>query len=356
MRIVSNMSVSVIIPAFQAVNTICATLSSVMKISSAVEIIVIDDGSTDGTGDLVRARFKDGRVRVVSQSNGGRSAARNRGITEATGDWIMFVDADDQILSDEVSCFFNDERNASLYNLVCFPFTSKMDENASSVTERKAISANSVAGVMVREEGRSSLHASYELNSCWSKLYRRNKLVAQNGNLKVAFPRGVRFSEDRLFNLKYLKCLGDDKILFMDGKPLYQWNVDGSNTVGTVRISDIDSIFQYVNAVANLVKENVISADEADSLISREALNQFSRSVETDTFDHDSVKEHWEKVLSNGRIFASLGDEVPTDVYGAFGYRRLVIWLLKHGKVDEAMKFCRFLWNVKVFIKEMDKK
>lgn len=57
-----------------------------------------------------------------------------------------------------------------------------------------------------------------------------------------------------------------------------------------------------MNAVANLVKENVISANEADSLIYREALNQFSRSVETDTFDHDSVKEHWEKVLSNGRI------------------------------------------------------
>ena len=140
-----------------------------------------------------------------------------------------------------------------------------MDENASCVAERKTISANSVASVMVREEGRASLHASYELNSCWSKLYRRDRLVAPDGSLMVAFPMGVRFSEDRLFNLNYLKCLGDDKILFMNGKPLYLWNVNGSNTVGTVRISDIDSIFQYANAVANLVKENVISANEADS-------------------------------------------------------------------------------------------
>jgi len=86
--------VSVVIPAYNAGSTIERTLSSALaQTSPAHEIIVIDDGSSDNTLEVLRPY--ENRVTVKSQSNAGASAARNHGCRLATGDFIAFLDADD---------------------------------------------------------------------------------------------------------------------------------------------------------------------------------------------------------------------------------------------------------------------
>ncbi len=88
-------SISVVIPAYNAQDTIVEALRSVLRQSVAVEqIIVVDDGSTDGTAQLVREQFP--QVLVEQISNGGPSRARNHGLQLATGAWIAFLDADDR--------------------------------------------------------------------------------------------------------------------------------------------------------------------------------------------------------------------------------------------------------------------
>ncbi|MGP1356806.1 glycosyltransferase family 2 protein [Roseicyclus sp.] len=89
--------VSVIIPAYNADRWLDRTLNSVRAQTHAdLEIIVVDDGSTDGTSLLVRRHAReDGRIRLVSQENAGVAAARNRGIELARGRWIAPLDADD---------------------------------------------------------------------------------------------------------------------------------------------------------------------------------------------------------------------------------------------------------------------
>lgn len=85
---------SVIVPAFNAEATIEETLRSVLaQTYRPIEVVVVDDGSTDRTRDVV-ARYGDG-VRCVAQSNAGDAAARNRGIGEARGSLLAFIDADD---------------------------------------------------------------------------------------------------------------------------------------------------------------------------------------------------------------------------------------------------------------------
>lgn len=97
--------VSIIIPAYNRARFLPETLDSVLVQSiSDVECIVVDDGSTDGTKDIVE-RFcaRDPRVRYLRQENRGPSAARNYGLTEARGRFIQFLDSDDIIVADKLA-------------------------------------------------------------------------------------------------------------------------------------------------------------------------------------------------------------------------------------------------------------
>jgi glycosyltransferase involved in cell wall biosynthesis len=86
--------VSIIIPAFNAAKTIVETLKSTQTQDfQDFEVIVVDDGSTDATVEVVRREFPD--VRVIQQENAGPAAARNHGAAEAQGEWLAFLDADD---------------------------------------------------------------------------------------------------------------------------------------------------------------------------------------------------------------------------------------------------------------------
>lgn len=94
--------ISVIIPAYNAEQTIQETIESVQKQTfSDFEIIIINDGSTDGTLNIIE-QIDDPRIKCFSYQNGGIATARNRGILQAKGDYIAFLDADDLWTEDKL--------------------------------------------------------------------------------------------------------------------------------------------------------------------------------------------------------------------------------------------------------------
>ena len=72
-----------------------------------MEIVLVDDGSTDGSGKIADAyALEDSRIRVIHQANGGASVARNTGLEVARGEYILFVDSDDWVLGDALASLF----------------------------------------------------------------------------------------------------------------------------------------------------------------------------------------------------------------------------------------------------------
>ncbi len=94
--------VSVIIPIYNTAKYLPRCIESVLCQSfDGFELLLVNDGSTDGSGDICDTyATRDSRIRVFHKENGGVSSARNLGLKEAKGEWVCFVDSDDELLPD----------------------------------------------------------------------------------------------------------------------------------------------------------------------------------------------------------------------------------------------------------------
>lgn len=97
--------ISVVIPLYNKEKSIAQSLKSVLdQTYTNFEIVVVDDGSTDKSVEEVRS-IGDDRIQLLGQSNAGPSKARNTGVKNSKGNWIVFLDADDELLPDALSIF-----------------------------------------------------------------------------------------------------------------------------------------------------------------------------------------------------------------------------------------------------------
>jgi glycosyltransferase involved in cell wall biosynthesis len=136
---VSIPSISVVIPAFNAGRTLAATLDSVYDQShQPQEVIIIDDCSTDNTGEIASSYALAGRnlpIKVIRQAvNRGPAAARNAGIVQAKSDWVAFLDGDDQWLPHKLACQLTVINEHSQSGLICSR-TAPLQEGAANTAQ-----------------------------------------------------------------------------------------------------------------------------------------------------------------------------------------------------------------------------
>lgn len=182
--------ISVVIPLYNKEASIANTLNCVLaQTYQDFEIVVVDDGSTDNSAAIVDT-FKDTRIRLIRQSNGGVSAARNTGIREAKGEYVAFLDADDVWME------------GHLDNLV--QLINKYPKNKAFATnyynELKGVRKNIVLNKIPFSTEYGVLNNYFEICCCshppvWSSAVcvERNLIMEVGG-----FPVGVKSGEDLL--------------------------------------------------------------------------------------------------------------------------------------------------------------
>ena len=224
--------VSVVIPAYNADKYVRECLDAVISQTySNIEIILVDNGSVDSTGSIFKEYSdKDGRIIVFSIENNGVSNARNYGIDHASGDYIVFFDADDRPEPDIIESYLEawDKWHEKQISFICCGMF--YDNVFNKNVENKVCILESWHGFIEGEN--YLLKRNYAASLAWLKIFNfvTNKIynlkkIQQN---RIAFDEKVNIGEDLKFNLDYLDaCSG---YIGMINRPLYHYikRSDGS--------------------------------------------------------------------------------------------------------------------------------
>lgn len=198
-----NRTISVIVPVFNGEKTINRCIDGLLKQTfKPTEIIVVDDGSTDRTGTILDQYSLDNEnIVVFHQENSGVSSARNRGLSEATSDFIVFIDSDDAVGEDYVDTLM---RHSDYDFVTCgFHIQNKKMEWNDFVFVDEGQKADEI------RQHPSVYLGKYYFGSPWAKLYKREIIDACG----LRFSTDVHLGEDIVFNFKYLLETKDIKII-----------------------------------------------------------------------------------------------------------------------------------------------
>lgn len=201
--------ISIIVPVYNVNAYLTRCFETVtMQSYQNIEIILVDDGSSDGSGDLCDSLSKtDERCTVIHQANQGLWSARNSGQKQATGNYIMFIDSDDYLHVDAISCLYEALVNHPECGLsMCkYKRTTSLDEDI-SVDEKKNIQVLSVEQLL-------NLSDNVLPDIVWNKLYRRSLIDG-------LWAREYRIAQDVDFNFRVYMYL--ESAVLIDSE-LYFW-------------------------------------------------------------------------------------------------------------------------------------
>ena len=124
-----NPAISIIVPVFNAAQYLQECLDSILSQSfNDFELILIDDGSTDNSLSICQSyERRDSRIKIISGPNQGVSAARNKGLNVACGEWITFVDPDDWVEPTHVSTLYNAQKKNRDMDIFLFDYNYGID-------------------------------------------------------------------------------------------------------------------------------------------------------------------------------------------------------------------------------------
>lgn len=186
-----NFTVSAVVPTYNRLAHVPRALRSILSQSVPVdEIIVVDDGSTDGTAAVLRTEFGSA-VNVIEQANTGVSGARARGVEAAKGEWIAFLDSDDEWTPDRNRLLLEAARAANPAVPWVFGDTLRVDDSGKAQSLYREYGL-SITGLTVYTDP-MPVQFPFQFSLLQSSLIRREAIIEVGG-----FRQGLRHSEDLL--------------------------------------------------------------------------------------------------------------------------------------------------------------
>lgn len=236
MNNVSNPLVSIIVPVYNAKKHLESCIKSIIEQSyNNTELILIDDGSEDGSSELCDSiQSKYPQIKVLHKINGGVSSARNMGLDISRGEYIVFIDSDDTISKNYIECFINSSKD--------------IDIVIGEIEDTYIDSNNHIyKNVLRKHKAPCEGHLFKEyyqlinwLRGPWAKLYKKSIIDLYN----IRFDETLSVAEDQVFNFQYYKYVKSYKIAFDSIYTYYHYDQKSSLSILLNEKSFSDDIFK----------------------------------------------------------------------------------------------------------------
>ncbi len=235
--------ISIIIPVYNVSQYLNECIQSVVNQSyKDFECILIDDGSSDGS-EMICDQWaqKDARIKVIHQLNQGVSTARNKGIAEAQGEYITFIDSDDWIDSNYLNELFQPIEKYNVDLVVC-----GLQQHYSDGTSKNYSYKTEIIKIEQQFTNEfTDINKKFLLFGPVIKLYKRTIIQEHN----IHFPPEYTYGEDLLFNYSYLEYV---KAIYIVDQCLYHYRIIGSGTLSSIkRINQFEIDYAQWNILKN---------------------------------------------------------------------------------------------------------
>lgn len=218
--------ISIIIPVYNVSQYLNGCVQSVVdQLYKNFECILIDDGSSDGSEIICNQwEQKDSRIKVIHQSNQGVSKARNRGIAEAQGEYITFIDSDDWIAPNYLNELFQPIEKYNVDLVVC-----GLQQHYTDGTSKNYSYKTGIINIEQQETNAfTDINKKFLFFGPYIKLYKRTIIQKHN----IRFPPEYTYGEDLLFNYNYLEYV---KAVYVVDQCLYHYRIIGSGTLSSIK-------------------------------------------------------------------------------------------------------------------------
>ena len=227
---------SIIVPIYNSENYLKRCLNSLINQTfSDIEIILVNDGSTDCSEKIIKEYMNDSRVLYLKKKNGGQASARNLGLKKATGDYVLFVDSDDYVELDICEKLFP---FIGTYDIVAFDYFITVD----GIDNYYKIFNNNVSCEISTEN-----YLLMDVGPC-NKMYNRNYLQSQN----FKFPEGIIYED---YAAIPLLVKGGPKVYYLNMALFHYVQDDMSTTRSDVYKQKYEDIFSATEYLYNNLKD-----------------------------------------------------------------------------------------------------
>lgn len=304
-----NAIISFIVPCYNVEQYIeKCILSIVNQTIKDIEIIPIDDGSPDNTGQILdRLANGDSRIKVIHKQNAGVSAARNSGLDVAIGDYVVFVDGDDYLAPDYVDYMLK------LANKNDSDFV--MSQNCYTQENEPQISKDTIK-IMSPSEATALLISPKVIVGCWNKMFKREFI----NNTSLSFSTTLFYGEGLTFITKASQLANS---VTVGNKKVYYYR--RNNEASATSKFNIQKYYNGEKALDNIHKELIVRDANVELMMALHK-SMFCLGALSQAYAHDLQKnykadcKHWRAIIKKNLRFLCLSNQVSL-------YRKVLLTL-----------------------------